>query len=310
MDIQKILKLPQKLPNLTGAQITEVLNTLLYSALQPIFLSTNLGRICCAEVLTKAHDDHRRKFSILNKNEFIDILFNCMLHKPKDSWEYFKSLKLERSVSFKILLLFLDILKDYENKELEYCINRVSLHDYEKQLGCSYKLLGCILNNAKFYLEQYLSFKNLLMQKYYLLAYKEACKKIKSSTTYIDKNDLWKTLIIAMSSAIDKYNEERGALTSFINWSFKGYMSNPENGYEYGQAYTIPYYHKLKLAKNNVPVDVTTFAYSLDEGIETNVEEEKDYTNLINVSNEKLIDIINSVPGTELACLVLGIAKK
>lgn len=310
MDIQKILKLPQVLPNLTGAQITEVLNTLLYSALQPIFLSTNLGRVCCAEILTKAHDDHRRKFSILSKPEFIDVLFNCLLHKPKDAWEYFKALKMERSVSFKILLLFLDILKDYEVKELEYCTNRISLHDYEKQLGCSYRQLSCIIKNAKFYLEHYLHFKELIMQKYYCLAYKEACKKVKSSQTYIDKNDLWKTLVIAMSSAIDKYNEERGALASFINWSFKGSFTNPEDGFEYGQAYDIPYYHKLKLAKSNVPVDKTTFAYSLDETIETNIALEEDYNKIAYISNEKLIDIINSVPGTEVACLVLGIAKK
>ena len=300
MDIQSILKLPQ-IQNLTGGQIVEILNNFLYGALSNIFIYSNWGKKCCANVLSLIDCNKRRKLSG-DRQELLDGLYNTVMSSNKNCFDYYKSCKIERAISFKILCKFLDDLKGLDISESENSLNIRQLQKY----NLSEKYAGITYIKAQNYQKLYLKFKDMVMQKYYLLAYKNTINKYNSANVFsVDIDDLFKTLVIAISVGIDKYREDKGSLSSFIQWQFKHFMINPSFDYEYGQSYSINKALKIDISKENKKC-INNFAYEIDDTVkqvpqdELTIEESLDVIDFIKrLKKIKDLDFVIEVLGLD-----------
>ena len=300
MDIQSILRLPQ-MQNLTGGQIVEILNLFLYASIANIFIYSSFGKQCCATLLSLSDNNKKRKLSNISRQELADSLYNTIMASNKTSFDYYKAGKIERSISFKILCAFLDLLKDYDEKEANNRINYYTLN----QLNLSDKYAGITYLKALNYQKLYLEFKDKVMQKYYLLAYKYTMQKYTSSTTFsVDIDDLFKTLVIAISVGIDKYREDKGSLSSFIIWQFKHFLLNPSFDYEYGMSYSINKSAKIGLTKNN-DKGINNFAYEIDDTVKQ-VPQEK-YTVEENMDAVDFIKKLKRIKDLDFVIEVLGL---
>ena len=300
MDIQTILKLPQ-MENLTGGQVVEVLDTFLNSAIEGIFSKTNLGKRCCADIMSQLQANKRRKLSTLDKKGVICCLYNTIVSPNKSCFDSYKTSKMERTISFRLLCLFLDYLKNYDEQESEGAINKRQLD----KIDCSIKYAGITYWKALAHQKLYLAFKEKVMQKYYLLAYKQTISRYNMcSHTQIDIDDLFKTMVIAISSGIDKYREDKGSLSSFIQWQFKHYLLNPGFDYEYGSSYSINKTLKLDISKGK-DLGINNFAYEIDEAakqipMESNTVDE-------NIDVKSFISKVKNIKDVRFALEVLGL---
>lgn len=290
--IKKILNLPQDVP-LTGAQTAEVLDILLHRALQPIFLSSNCMKIPLAQISYQITLNQRRKFSSLPTSELQPKLYSLFLSNNKDSFDLFVECKLQRDIKFKMLNWYLDS-KDIQNSVDSSC------REY-------------VYDNAIYYLNLYKKFRDRVIAKFYRLAYKEA-KKRKSVNENIDLNDLFKNLVIAIQVALDRYDSEKGSLPSYISTWFQHFIRDPDSGYEYGQAIVLNYYEKKDLVNKAKSKDnlVNTFSVNLDDVFAGgfDIEDENNRLDKLDYNNDrfkKLMSIIHNTPGTDIACLVLGL---
>ena len=184
------------------------------------------------------------------------------------------------------------------------------MYAIEVFIGVDREILSPILKHIREMLKFYLKFKNMIIQKYLKLAYKHTVNSIYTTGLLLDKDDLFKELILSITKSIDKYNPKKGALTTYIQWWFRNAKINPEFGHEYGQTYSVSVTTRRKIKQENL----TTFYKSLED-LSRNEEVSETLSNIENYfigkfDKDFILQLINQVPDASIARLILDIPYK
>jgi len=266
--------------NLSSEQIADTLDTLLFRALRPIVLHTDYLEQTLAELLPFIASNARRKFSNKSQPELIDTLFSVIVGTNKKAkLKKLRELRLERTVYFHCFNTLEHILDEYNSVVIEYVNTPISadskalrykhqqkLASIERNLGLHEgKSLHAVLSKALFWRGVTLDFKGMVMEKFVRLAHVNSAKAAAQTSLDIDKQDLFKDFILSISKAIDKYNPEKGALTSYIMWWFMDAKtpSNPHNTHEYGVSFHIPSAQRKKALADGT-LTVSNLSSSID----------------------------------------------
>lgn len=279
-------KKPIDTSNLTGGQIQEALDFLIYKGLEPIIRYSQVFDIQIAHLLSVAATNKKRKISALDREDFITRLCNALTTGDADhKLELLSKSKIERSFVYSFLVNFLKETEGYielytsyltcpdihERKSLDLRLKAI-----ERTVGFTRDHLFPTLNICQKYVDLAYAFRNSIVEQYLKHGYKQTHAFCNQKTGNFDFKDVYQSLMAAITKAIDKYDSSLGALTSYINyWILNAQSySNANYGHEYGIAYTIPQSQKRNI--QGTEAQQVNFSVSLDTTIADSDEEGSD----------------------------------
>jgi hypothetical protein len=291
-----------------SATILSILDDLLYSSFSPLYSQTTLFRRLLMQVVVYVTEDNRRRVSLVEKNKF-----NAWLLKASydNSFEFFTRGKLDRNIYVDLIMKCLELLEPIETIEKGlFGKQRLLFLEERRKLallfGADEDQLYPLYNWVSGYIKAYLKFKEMIMSRYYRLAYHESNKVYHSQSKRIDTADLYKNLILSTLRAIDKCDATQGTLTSFIQRSYLNAKTYPEYGHLYQVAYDVPTSARHILKKKGIEAENQSVSWenpNVQEKVESKLIDE---INISTTVDNNLMTFIRSVPGIEIGLLMLG----
>ena len=268
--------------NLTGGMVQEVLDFLLYCGLEPIVRNSSVFDVQLVHMLSIASTNKKRKISALDRGAFINKICTALSTDDIElKLECISSSKMERGFVYNFLVNFLNSSSDYLDLYTQYltCTNhadKVSLSKrlaaIESDLAFSRTGLFQTLTRCRKYVDLAYEFRNSIVGQYIKHAYKQAHSYCKQKGRNFDFDDVYQSLMAAITKALDKYDSSKGALTSYINYWVLNALTyaNANYGHEYGVAYLIP--QTQKKAVQGSKADRVNFSVSLSTLIDNDSE--------------------------------------
>lgn len=250
---------------LSGSQVEYLLDFFLIKTIEPLCQTLWFKNQLCL-IIDKSIREPKFKISNKDKKETILNILNACNSLDKDFIILqIKLASLDRSYISDIVLKFLDLGKNIKNKEISFFKNifknTFDLKDSEDLYlieqyfqGITSGSLVNIYNKVNFWFKKYLEFRELLIGKYYRYAFQYA-KTYKLKKPTIDESCLFKSLLLSINTALDKYNSSKGALTSYISMWFKGTINEPQFDFNLGQPFKLSKYAKDKTIKAGTSIN-------------------------------------------------------
>ena len=241
--------------NMTGEQIQKVMDMLLYKALEPFVLNSDIFDSQISVILSTVSTNRKRKLSAIDRDSLIESLCFCLVTEDRaEKFEHFKSCRVERSFVHGFLKRFIEYNSEFlhlysdflcGNSELKVELDNIA---YINAKTTKIKLWQ-MLKQGSSYLNQFYRFRAQILDNYMKHSSVQAKSHITSTQSpNLDFNDLRQSILKATVVALDKYDSSKGALTTYINW----WVLNAQtcsSEHEYGVAYTVPQSQKRKLAE-------------------------------------------------------------
>lgn len=266
--------------NMTGGQIQEALDFLIYHALEPIVLNSDVFNIQLVHLLSRAASNRKRKLSAMPREAFLTRLCNALVTTDREErMELIRGAKIERSFVHMFIVGWLTETASYVDTYISWlaCSNTTErqaldrrLQAVERGIGMSRELLFPQIDVVKTYLDMAYEFRNSIVVNYVRHSYKQAKayrdSKPEAQRKTVNLSDLSQNLLVAVTKAVDKYDCSKGALTSYVNFWLLNAMTgtHPQHGHEYGVAYTLPQNLKKSLAKGERLEQGVNYSVSLD----------------------------------------------
>lgn len=300
------------LDNLTGGQIQEILDTLIYESVAPIIRESTAFDVQVAYFLSVTARNKKRKLSSLPREQSIDTMCQYLCEtNPERKVELVSKMRVERSFVYNFAVKFLQEVRDYHGMYVQYLRTGKKalrkqqskrLRMIEASVGCSRKTLFSIISTTRDYLELAYTFRNKIVLQYVKHSYKQARSFVEMKGSNFDFQDVHQNFLAAVTKAVDKYDASKGALTSYINWWLLNAQttSNSSHGHEYGIAYSIPQSQKKALAEKSSKALNVNFGVSLDAPSNGDEEDRTGPSRYISGSpsveheileNEKLVEV-------------------
>ncbi len=263
--------------NLTGGQIQEVLDNLIFNAVGPIIRGSDAFDLQIIHLLSSTSRNRKRKLSSLPRELSIDTMCQFLVTEDRDEKvKLVSAMRLERGFIYNFVVKFLKEAEGYmvlykdcmvTKSKSDRVLKRRRLAVIERGVGCTKDNLFQVITSAKDYLELAYRFRNTVVTNYIRHAFKQAKSFVKVKGPNFEFKDVYQNFLAAVTRAVDKYDASKGALTSYVNWWLLNAQttSNSLHGHEYGIAYTIPQLQKKALAEKSRRARHINFGVSLDK---------------------------------------------
>lgn len=274
--------------NLTGEQIQIILDLFLYKALEPVVVHSKLFDTQVSYLLNLTTGNRKRKISSIERETVIELLASYLVVTDRrEKFEIIRSARIERSFIHTFLSrfqthnsTFLDRYRSYMTitNQAQRAEAREVLDTMARQAGCaSREDLYRIMSLVDGYLRNFYAYRSNVVDHYIRMASKQAASYIETNPSMnYDFKDVRQNILKSVLVAIDKYDSDRGPLTSYINWWVLNALTCGTDEHEYGIAYTIPQTQRKKLATGtsgevNFSVSLDGMANEDDEGSDRNL---------------------------------------
>ncbi len=277
--------------NYSSAQYMEVWDTLLYNAIEPILRCTNLVEVILSDVLHFYTENHRRKISVLSKEDVLTSFFLFLSAPKQKKLSRLKDIRLERSILKFIITTFLEKTQLYQKLMVSRCtrdkkITADRMAAIEASIGMNKNEdLFCTINTVKFWYEQSCTFKSQLLEKYYRLIVVEAQSFYANNNSNTRLDDILQNFVLFSSKALDKYDSSNGTLTSYIRDWFK-HAKSVSLVNESGTAFILP---------SNKRSSVTNVAVSLDSEEVLQIEDENSVVDLDAIDTQRRVQLLAKI---------------
>lgn len=289
--------------NLTGGQIQEIMDKLLYDALDPIVRYMSVFDTQLIYLLATVTKNKKRKVCALDRPETVNVLCKAIAsNDPDQKMAYIKQLKIERSFIHVFLtrllktyqVPFMVLYSNYMSDTSKRKTNAAKIEPYLSSTGCrSRSDLYVALNTCSANLTRFYSYFSSVSSQYYRLANQRARVIMETNpNNNYDFKDLVQNLLRKVVIALNKYDATNGALTPYIKWWMFNSVTCGSFEHEYGIAYGIPQNHRRKLMdQNNGNVN---FSVSIDAAITNEDGESSDLHAILTAETGELDDDIAS----------------
>lgn len=303
--------------NATGDQIQFILDKLLYTAVRPFIVDSDLFDLQLVYILTSMTKNRKRKLVTVDRDIAIDTLARSLIVKDKaEKFILVKSLGLERQL---VQMFLAKVVKDYkatvnalysdflttDDKPKRRQIAR-RLHAISRELGFEKRSsMFVAINKTSDYLDLYNEYFSTVAGEYVKLCSSLAKAHVDSNPhNQFDFYDVRQGFLQNLIVALNKYDSSKGALTSYIKWWIFNAQTCANNDHEYGIAYTVPPSQKRKLA--TIGSDYTNFSTSLDQIFEGDSD---DSTENLHSKVSSSYDLESDVINTNLADKIKMLTK-
>ena len=238
--------------NMTGEQIQQIMDMLLYKALEPLVLYTSVFDAQVEYLLWLISTNRKRKLSSLERSTAVSRLAAYLsVRDRRQRFEFVRNARVERFFIHKFLTTFVEANEHYVKQYKEFLREpseekKIALDRYASQVGrCERGDLYVALKICMAYLKRFYSYRNSIVGHYVKIANKWAKAHI-TQTGRSSYKDLVQSIIKAVITALDKYDSRKGALTTYITFWTKNAMRSSKE-HEYGVAYTVPQSQRKKM---------------------------------------------------------------
>lgn len=254
--------------NLTGEQVQQIMDMLLYKALEPLILFTNVFDAQIEYLLVLIATNRKRKLSSLDREVVVEKLAAYLsVADRKQKFAFIRGARLERFFIHRFIKHFVEANYDYVKLYKDFLTNPTREKQVEldtsaaKVAKCGRSELYKTLLIADAYLEEFYKYRNIVIGQYIKNSNKVAKAHVTQSHCNSSYKDLVQSIIKSIIVALDKYDSDKGALSSYIaTWAKNATTTTKEH--EYGIAYTVPQTQRRKLY-DGTSTDVN-FGVSLD----------------------------------------------
>jgi hypothetical protein len=265
--------------NMSGGQIQEVLDTLMYQSLTPIVLTSDVFDLQIIYLLGMTAKNKKRKLTALPREDFITALCHCLVTDDRQKKiNILAASKIERGFVYNFVVNFLGSVDGYMDlyqkhmlsNEQERKTSELKLRAIERNLSSNRGSLYTAINTATDYLDLAYTFRNTIVNNYLRHSYKQARAFCKDKGDTFDFQCVYQNFLTSIIKAVDKYDCSKGALTSYINyWILNAQTTNnSDHGHEYGVAFTIPQVQRKAMAMDSSN-NISNYSVSLDSPIES-----------------------------------------
>lgn len=280
--------------NLTGGQIEEILDTLLFAVLKPMVYRSSIFDSQIIYALSFISKNRKRKISTSSSREdSVNYLSKALFTESLDEkFELVKKAKLERSM---IYVFAINILKHYREqfnvwyngfldlKAKDRNIYKIRLNVILKALGCNKRSdVFVMFNEMHEALQHYTDYVSSVVNQYVKLCSQQA--KFFVNTNPNNQYDFFcvrQNFLRSVLTALNKYNSQQGALTSYIKFWILNAHTCSTSDHEYGIAFRVPPQLKKKMAVDKDTTYDINFSVSLDSTVTDDDGEEVSLYNKI-----------------------------
>lgn len=276
--------------NLTGEQVQQILDLFLYDALEPIVLHSSAFDVQIVYLLGLITRNRKRKLSSIPREEAINLLARALVtDNLYDKFELVRSAKIERNFIHLFVARYLDSAKDYTDLYNQYLVTAGAerkiiaqkLKVQAQGLKTKPRMLYLICQNSTIALQVFYEYRTKVIGNYAQLASKQAKNRVQhKASNGLDFKDLRQNILRGVMVGVDKYDSNKGALTSYINWWILNAQTCSSSDHEYGVAYTIPSSYKRRLV-NDDKADTVNFSVSLDDLLSSEADDNSSLHNFI-----------------------------
>lgn len=235
--------------NLTGFQVQLCLDTLLYTGIEALFAQTRFIEPHIVGMFSWVIRNNRKRISRLDhkRPDFKQVQISCLANilnsdDPEEQLRYYMGFKPDRYISFGLLELFLTAVEDYQTTE-----DVAKQRSIERAVGGDPDTLWAVITHVRDCLDMAYEFRNGMVEKFVDLCHKDAWRQKNSAIIPISAADLSQNLTRAVIIALDKYNYQKGALTSYIRTWMRYLSQSPDFSHERGLAYDIPHNYRSRI---------------------------------------------------------------
>ncbi len=215
--------------NYTSYQYAEVLDTLLYAAVEPLILHTNTCALWIPRILSwYSNQSNSRKISSLDRSDLQSKLCLFLLVPVEERLELLKKMKLERNLISLMIEDFLELTKEYRDIEEKACMAPMmsrpdllgKLHHQEDVVGVSNADLYALYQHIRVWYQYYLEFRSYLIEKFTRYAIMKAKENYVKVGHALSLDDIIQHYMLAVGKAIDKCDIDEGPLASYVGQWF------------------------------------------------------------------------------------------
>lgn len=296
--------------NLTGEQIQQVLDLFLYKALEPIVLNSDIFDVQVSYILNLVSANRKRKPSSLARERTVEVLCAFLMTEDRArKFELLREARLERS----FLHVFVarvhkaneSFVSDYKRMMVadrrKRLVIKAKLDEQSRKYGCDRQGMYRIMSLGTTYIAKFYECRSRVLDHYLKLSARQAKMHIDANGANFDFQDVKQTILKSILVAVDKYDSNKGALTSYINWWILNAQTSNATEHEYGIAYTIPQSHRKKIAERNT--GFLNYSVSLDELV--GEDENKSLHTVIGAEH----DVARDFERSEADAMVMYLAK-
>lgn len=277
-----LLSVTERLANNASAhQIAKTLDDFIHRALSCVVSVSALADVAYCDVLYYfVLGSKKRKITAHERAAFADLLFVFLMSDDfEEKSKALKNFKIERQINFRILKFFCNATKTWPDVYAAL-LSRGSPSVRAANAVLKNNVFGAVLAYKKttFY-DMYVAsktaslfagfaytFRCWVVEKYIRWAHQKAMGYIRHTGLHIDPDDLLDNLFVNILTALDKYQSDKGALTSYIEQWVRNGATQAASGHEYGVAFTIPAAQRRKKLDSGEAFD--NFAHNLENAID------------------------------------------
>lgn len=272
---------PLPVRDLTGGQVEELIDTLLYGALRPIVEHTDLFSPQLAFILSLIVSNKKRKPCTTDVTTATYYLVRA-LHAPRDQrMQFICKVGLERNFISMFLHRVLEkyhkpFMQNYgamlsahaERREKDALVFRQRVDTLVVSSGASSRTaLYTALTRVQLLLPEFMYAFDSVVGNFANLCARLAHDHVKKNPNHqYDVRDVTQNFLRATITALNKYSSKRGAHASYVKWWIFNAQTCGSNDHEYGLSYTIPQSQRKKIAIGGATQpSAINFSVSLDQ---------------------------------------------
>ena len=310
--IWSLASTPELLPRrLTSQLILSLLDELLAAAALPLFQHTTYMRRLLLQMLLQFSTDNRRKLSALPRPELYALLLKAIL---TGDFSYVLTCKLDRSLLFRMVADTYAKLEKCGQLEAAIAVSRGRKQQrllrkrrcIALQLGTPEHMLAPLTTWVAGYILGYTDFRWMITTKYLKLAYHYALKAAYDTKLHVDRQDLFRNLVMAIGRAIDKCDQTKGTLTAYVEQWFLSARNHPDFPHQYGVSFSLPQAVRRQLEKQGQQLTDFTGNMPHEDAI-PDVNEQSLELRLRNEADRGLLVALRYAKKTEIAVLALNL---
>lgn len=261
--------------NLSDGQIDWLLDDLIRRAITPLARTSDFLQQLSADVFKQSFTDNRRKVSPVDRDKCYSLLFEILnTDDPELHVRNFMDAKIERNLTHEALVKITQYEDEYRRLYADQSINNTSIPRVE----AIHRIFGvrspddfCVaLAEASYWTSEYEAFRNSIVMSFDKLARATTNSIIRNTPLVIDKDDMYKNMMMGAQRAVDKFTSMKGTLASYVRLWFRNSHTNPAFAHEYGTSMSVSAGERRRLTNkiNSGQSATSNLSVALDEAID------------------------------------------
>lgn len=208
--------------NWSTEQYLNALDTLISHMVEPILRSSEFLNHMVAGLLAWHSDTANNKITAFNRVEAVHYMMAFLTRvDPEEKLTIFNRLKFDRNITMRMVDQWLELVEPYRRlceRSVKDSQLRIKMMDCEAAVmhGPQHSSLYAAIAAVRYWRKKVLALRTQIVEKYYRLILNESKSFYELMQHSISLDDTIQAMYLEACRALDKCNQERGTITSYL----------------------------------------------------------------------------------------------